>query len=140
MYVKHSQMVAFDSKKLKAFIEGSPFSYKQINTYLGHGESFMHQRFAAGNMGIEDWDKLADLLQIKAEDFAPEEGTKKVETAPMPDNSEMIKLLASINAHLANCEQYLNNINARTKAIQDDAVAHNDELHKSLVELKSIWK
>lgn len=140
MYVKHSQIVAFDSKKLKAFVELSPFNNKQLSIYLGHGDAFMAQRYAAGDMGKEDWDKLANLLQIKAEDFAPEEGTKKVETAPMPDNSEMIKLLASINAHLANCEQYLNNINARTKAIQDDAVTHNDELHKSLVELKSIWK
>ena len=139
MYVKHSQIVSFDSKKLKAFVELSPFNNRQLSTYLGHGDAFMAQRYATGNMGKEDWDKLIALLQIKTEDFISQEESK-TEKAPMPDNSEAIKLLASINAHLANCEQYLNNINARTKAIQDDAVAHNDELHKSLVELKSIWK
>ena len=140
MYVKHSQIVSFDSKKLKAFVELSPFTYKQLSIYLGHGDAFMAQRYTAGNMGKEDWDKLANLLQIKAEDFAPDGGTKKAATAPMPDDSEMIKLLASINAHLANCEQYLNNINARSKAMHDDMREWKEGLHKELIELKACWK
>ena len=139
MYVKHSQIVSFDSKKLKAFVELSPFTNKQLSIYLGHGDAFMAQRYAAGNMGKEDWDKLIALLQIKTEDFISQEESK-AEKAPMPDNSEVVKLLASINAHLANCEQYLNNINARQKAMHDDMREWKEGLHKELIELKACWK
>ena len=139
MYVKHSQIVSFDSKKLKAFVELSPFNNKQLSIYLGHGDAFMSQRYAAGNMGKEDWDKLTALLQIKTEDFISQEESK-AENAPMPDNSEVVKLLASINAHLANCEQYLNNINARSKAMHDDIREWKEGLHNELLELKACWK
>lgn len=139
MYVKHSQIVSFDSKKLKAFVELSPFNNRQLSIYLGHGDAFMSQRYAAGDMGKEDWDKLIALLQIKTEDFIPQEESK-AEKALMPDNSEVIKLLASINAHLANCEQYLNNINARSKAMHDDMREWKEGLHKELIELKACWK
>ena len=87
----------------------------------------------------EDWDKLADLLNIKAEDFAPHKEELKTKVVPS-DDSEMIKLLASINAHLANCEQYLNNINARSKAMHDDMREWKEGLHRELIELKACWK
>ena len=137
MYVRHDESVQFDGQKLKTFIKACPFNGAQLSKYLGHAEAFIAQICTSGRMGRDDWDKLADLLAIKLEDFAPAPEPDKTETA---DSSDLVKLLASINAHLANCEQYLNNINARSKSMHDDMREWREEVHKDYLELKACWK
>ena len=139
MYVKHAEVVEFDGEQLRAFITRSPFNCTQLSKYLGHGNAYIAQICTAGRVCKGDWDKLADLLSIKIEDFAPRKAEAKTKVVPS-DDSEMIKLLASINAHLANCEQYLNNINARSKAMHDDMREWKEGIHKELLELKACWK